>query len=227
MKKIFLFFTALCAAIIVAVILFPSVFSAQHSEKYAVLTFDDGPTQKYTSGILDVLKDENVRATFFIVGINVERHPALTRRIALEGHEIGNHSFRHFNPVPKSTGYLEHDLERTNSAIEKITGKKPVLFRPPYGTILPFMNEALKRENMKLVMWDINPNPHPNDTEFSVQENIVFAQSDYLIVVMHDNSLRGKDAIKFLPGIITELRLRGYRFVTASELLELKAKALK
>ena len=107
-----------------------------HSKEsqHIALTFDDGPNPRTTPIILEELRKRKIKATFFLVGEKVEKHPELAKRIVEEGHDIGNHSYTHINLANLDKQGVKKEIEFTQGIIKKTTGKRPVLFRPPYGT---------------------------------------------------------------------------------------------
>jgi peptidoglycan/xylan/chitin deacetylase (PgdA/CDA1 family) len=119
------------------------------------LTFDDGPG-KATPAVLDLLKQANIRATFFLCGQNVERYPELARRIAEEGHEIGNHTYSHPRLLGRTPGKIAYEIESAQTIIAHHTGHKPTLFRPPYGLRWFGLFSILKRNGLTSVMWSVN-----------------------------------------------------------------------
>jgi peptidoglycan/xylan/chitin deacetylase (PgdA/CDA1 family) len=121
------------------------------------LTFDDGPNPQYTPLILDWLKANHLHATFFVVGENANRYPALVKRIMEEGHQIGNHSWSHPKLTAMSDSAVRSQLQRTHEAIVKACGVAPKAFRPPYGAISPRQREWIEKEfAYKTVLWDID-----------------------------------------------------------------------
>jgi peptidoglycan/xylan/chitin deacetylase (PgdA/CDA1 family) len=117
------------------------------------LTFDDGPASPFTEQILDILRDQQVPATFFVCGRNAERCPELLRRISAEGHAIGNHTYSHFFPYLMTRTQLAEEIDRAQVVIEKVTGQRPVLFRPPYGARWFGLYPVLRERGLKVVQW--------------------------------------------------------------------------
>lgn len=116
---------------------YPSTFilSGPSNKRQVALTFDDGPDLEYTPQILDVLKNNNVKATFFVVGNRAEAHPEIVRRMIAEGHEVANHSYNHANLPKMEAADFRRQLEQTDRILEPLIGYSPKLFRPPYGAI--------------------------------------------------------------------------------------------
>ena len=122
------------------------------TEKLVALTFDDGPDEKHTPVILEVLEKHQVPATFFIIGSIAEKREALLRQIIIKGHSIGNHSYSHaFLFDLFGTRKMEQDLLKADELIMRVTGKKPVLFRPPYGVTNPVLAKVVKKRGYKVI----------------------------------------------------------------------------
>jgi cellulose synthase/poly-beta-1,6-N-acetylglucosamine synthase-like glycosyltransferase/spore germination protein YaaH/peptidoglycan/xylan/chitin deacetylase (PgdA/CDA1 family) len=195
--------------------------------KQILLTFDDGPNEKYTPQILDILKKENIHATFFVVGINAENNLKLIKRTYDEGHEIGNHTFLHPNLAEVSKERVEFELNATRRLIESVTGHSTVLFRPPYNAdsepenmeeVLPII-EA-KKYNYYTVGESIDPQDwEPNVSVDSIMSRIIAEQTLGNIILLHDAGGDRSQTVKALPKIIEYFRSRGYNFVTVSSLL--------
>ena len=195
--------------------------------KQILLTFDDGPNEKYTPQILDILKKENIHATFFVVGINAENNLKLLKREYIEGHEIGNHTFLHPNLAEVGNERVEFELNATRRLIESVTGHSTVLFRPPYNAdsepenmqeILPII-EA-KKHNYYTVGESIDPQDwEPNVSADSIMLRIIAEQKLGNIILLHDAGGDRSQTVKVLPAIIEYFKARGYTFATVSSLL--------
>ena len=196
------------------------------------LTFDDGPDPNWTPEILDILKQENVPATFFIIGKNGQAYPDLLRRIVNDGHEVGNHTFTHPNlgEVPGSLTELE--LNATQRLIESETGRSTVLFRPPYfgdaeADKPQEVEPALLAQQLGYLMVGVRIDPDdwrlPVTADEIIERTIQRATDNNpetrgQVVLLHDSGGDRSATIAALPGIIHELRSRGFRFVPVSEL---------
>ena len=191
------------------------------NEKVVALTLDDGPKIPETPQILDILQENNVKATFFVVGKAVEVYPQTMRRIVAEGHAIGNHTWHHWYR-PMSLAIARSEIERTAEIIQQTTGVKTELFRPPGG----FLNNGLatyaKSQKHAVVMWSvIAPDTNPRATPEAFVQNVLKGTRPGAIVLLHDGGGDRRRTVKALPPIIRGLRQRGYRFVTLPELLNL------
>jgi cellulose synthase/poly-beta-1,6-N-acetylglucosamine synthase-like glycosyltransferase/peptidoglycan/xylan/chitin deacetylase (PgdA/CDA1 family) len=196
------------------------------------LTFDDGPDPEWTPAILDILKQENVPATFFIIGKNGQTYPDLLRRIVNEGHEIGNHTFTHPNlgEIPGSLTELE--LNATQRLIESETGRSTVLFRPPYfgdaeADKPQEVEPAFLAQQLGYLMIGVRIDP--DDWKLPVTADEIIdrtmqramdnnSETRGQVVLLHDSGGDRSATIAALPRLIHELRARGFRFVPVSEL---------
>src|SRR5829696_8903064 len=196
------------------------------------LTFDDGPDPTWTPRILDILKQENVQASFFIIGQNGQSNPDLLRRIVDEGHDIGNHTFTHPNLGEIPGRVTEMELNATQRLIEAVTGRSTVLFRPPYfGDAEPTtpdeVEPVVRAERLGYLTVGLRVDPDdwmlPGGDQIVKQtiEGVTSTDPDKRgqVVLLHDGGGPRAQTVEALPQMIHELRARGYRFVTVSELM--------
>ena len=134
--------------------IFGSPLIAPEKAGELALTFDDGPNPKWTPRLLDVLGEHGVKATFFILGGRVETEPELVRRIAVEGHLIGNHSWSHKNLARTAATKVREELTRTSKALEQITGERVKYFRPPFGARRPAVFRIARELGLRVVTWN-------------------------------------------------------------------------
>ena len=160
--------------------------------KKIALTFDDGPHPVYTPQVLALMEKYKVTATFFCIGKNVEKYPALFQQIVAAGHSIGNHSFSHrLNLGFNSTKGWISELEKTDTVIETITGKKPTLFRPPYGVTTPHLAKAIEQTNHTVVGWSVRPfDTSPIKDKDAMLKRIKRKIKPGAIVLLHDTHER-------------------------------------
>ncbi|MEF2964609.1 polysaccharide deacetylase family protein [Paenibacillus sp. M1] len=200
------------------------VWEVPMEEKYIALTFDDGPDNQQTVKILELLKQYQAKATFFLIGDRVERYPDVVRQELAEGHEIANHSFHHpsFQGLPSSA--MEKELTATQEAIYKATGQRPALFRPPGGFYNDRIISVSKQHHLQMILWSW----HQDTKDWRspgvrrISDKVLNNARNGDIVLMHDfvhNSTQTYEALKI---ILPELKKRGYSFVTVSELLSHK-----
>ena len=190
--------------------LFPSlVWRKETLDKEIWLTFDDGPTLEVTPWILSILKKENVKATFFLVGQQIEEFPELVGTIIKDGHTIANHSYSHKNGwLTNKEKYLE-DIENCQVLIPNNK-----LFRPPYGKITKAQITALKGR-YKIILWDVlSYDFKQNTSPKKVQENIIQNTTSGSIIVMHNNQMSFKNLEPILGKTIQQLKAKGYNFST-------------
>ncbi|SDK16445.1 polysaccharide deacetylase family protein [Nonomuraea jiangxiensis] len=183
--------------------------------KCVALTFDDGPG-RYTGKLLDLLRKRDVRATFFVVGQMVaeDRGGRITRRIADEGHELGNHSWSHPSLPGLSHEQLEHQLRRTESIVLRLTGIRMRMMRPPYGATDEKVAAEARREGLAQIMWNVDTLDW-RDRVASVVAKRAGRATPGSIVLLHDIHASTVDAV---PEILDTLGKKGFTFVTVSEL---------
>lgn len=190
------------------------------------ITFDDGPDPRFTPQVLDILKQYQVPATFFLVGLEAESNIGLVRRMVSEGHEIGNHTFTHPNIEDISVRQLEIELNLTQRLFESKLGRQSLLFRPPYGVDsepeIPAEVRPLEIVQ-KMGYLLVGERPDSNDWFLKDPDQIVKTTLDQAsrgnILLLHDAGGDRSATVRALPQIITELRRRGYEFVLLSALL--------
>ncbi|WP_254778267.1 polysaccharide deacetylase family protein [Paenibacillus sp. cl141a] len=205
------------------------VWEVPTQNKVIALTFDDGPDKHNTVQILDLLKRYDAKATFFVVGSRVEKHPDIVARELQEGHEIGNHSYTHppFHNI--NVTKLSSELNQTQDAIYQATGMKTVLFRPPGGSYNETIVRTSKDLGMLTVLWSWHQDtldwrkPGVNRIVRKVLDNA--RNGD--IVLMHDFVPSSTQTVEALKVILPELQKRGYSFVTVSELMSYHEKSRK
>lgn len=181
--------------------------------KKVALTFDDGPNPDYTGMLLDGLKERGVRATFFVLGSEVELYPHLVRRANEEGHLIGVHAYKHVNLRQLSDAEAVEQIDRTNGAIYRATGQYASYIRPPYGC----WKEDLDYEvQMMEVLWDIDPRDWATTSSDLVVQRVLNEVEEDSIILLHDAS---ESSVQAAFTIIDALQEQGYTFVTVEELL--------
>lgn len=184
-------------------------------DKVVALTFDDGPS-KYTNKILDVLKKYDACGTFFLIGNKVDFYGDVLKRMLLEGSEIGNHSYDHKLLTRLSKADFQKEISKTQDAIKKVTGFTPTLFRPTYGG---YTNILKSYTDLKFVLWDVDSRDWQVKTKDKIIKNILPNVKSGSIILMHDNH---EYSLNALEDVLKSLKNQGYKFVTVSELLELK-----
>lgn len=197
------------------------VNKAETEDKVVALTFDDGPGVN-TDEILTILREEEIKATFYLTGKEIEQHMDHAKKIAGEGHEIGNHSYSHSRMVLKSPSFIKKEIEKTDDLIRQTGYKGEIYFRPPYGKKLFLLPYYLSKQERKTVLWNIEPESFPEIegdadkiTEY-VAENIE-PGSIILLHVMYESR---EESLKSVSKIIASLKEQGYDMTTVSELLK-------
>ena len=182
-------------------------------KKRIALTFDDGPHPIYTPQMLELLKEEQVPATFFLLGENVELYGDVVKEIAKEGHLIGNHTYHHVQITSLSLEEACKEIQETSDLIEELTGIGTEYVRPPFGT----WNEELEeRLNLIPVMWSIDTKDWTTqNVDWIVRETVKHAE-DHDIILMHDSYQSTVDAVK---RVIEQLEAEGFEFVTVDEII--------
>ncbi|MGE5657080.1 MAG: polysaccharide deacetylase family protein [Actinomycetota bacterium] len=189
-------------------------------EKAIALTFDDGPWPTSTEQILEVLKQNNIKATFFWVGRYLQTYPEIGKKVATAGHAIGNHTWNHqYFKYNQETASRE--IDRTSALIEKLTGIKTSMFRPPAGILNNGLVDYAQKQKYVAVMWSVDSMDWRTSTP-SLLENVLNQASAGGIVLMHDGGGNRSKTVEALPKMIAELRKRGYKFVTVPELLAMQ-----
>ncbi len=187
--------------------LFPSlVWDYNTGEKVVYITFDDGPIPESTTWTLNLLREKNVKATFFCVGENVKRYPEIYQQIIDDGHAVGNHTHNHLRGFTNNTqGYVDN----VNLASQYIASK---LFRPPYGMIKRSQAKKLLKD-YKIVMWDVLSEDYRQDiTPDQCYQSVLRSIRPGSIILFHNHVKSEKNMRYALPRLIDELRKRGFEF---------------
>lgn len=190
-------------------------------EKVIALTFDDGPWPKTTSQTLDILKKNNIKATFFVVGRNVKNYPNEVKRIIAEGHAIGNHTWHHWYHYmnPQVAAY---EVAHTTDLIYKTTGVKTNLFRPPGGIMHNGVAAYARNSKYAVIMWSSDSLDYSVPSVPKLVNNVFRNAAPGGIVLLHDGGGNRSQTVQALPVIINKFRQQGYKFVTVPELLAMK-----
>lgn len=229
-RKNVLFGALICVVIVlVAVGLFTGVFHRMKRDAITVqinpeqsvvaLTFDDGPNARYTPQVLDILYEQQVPATFFLIGEKFTGNELLIREMAASGHEIGNHTFSHPDLTQLDSRTIQWEIQQTEEKLKEILPDYPMKYvRPPYGRYTEDVQNAI---GLPLVLWTIDSGdweaPHAENIYIAVVSKI----QDGDIIVFHDDNA---ETVKALEKIILELKKRGFQFATVSQLYEYQSK---
>ncbi len=188
--------------------------------KLVALTFDDGPDPTYTPLILETLHKAHVPATFFVLGSQADKYPQIMEWIKRAGHEIGNHGYHHYDLNKLTEQEIYDEIKRTEHSILRTTGTFAQYYRPPGGVMTHDVLNAVQLTGYDLIHWSVDPRDWSLRRTASVIANSVkknIASGD--IVLFHDGGLNQKQTLSALRELIRDLRSRGYRFVTVSQLL--------
>jgi peptidoglycan-N-acetylglucosamine deacetylase len=190
------------------------------SQKVVALTFDDGPT-KNVDQLLPLLDKYNAKATFFVIGNELEKNLEEGKKIAQAGHQIGNHSYSHKRMVFKTPSFIQQEIEKTNTLIRKTGYKGPIDFRPPNGKKLVGLPYYLNKHHMDTITWNLEPDTYYTSVSDKVDyvEKNVKPGSIILMHPMYDDT--GKE-LKAIEGILAALSKEGYKFVTVNQLQKWK-----
>ena len=197
------------------------------TKKIVCLTFDDGPLPIWTNPILEILESQNVKATFFVIGTNLLKYPDLAEKIALAGHDIGNHTYDHTRLDNLMGDSLELEIEDNNRLITDIVGYPPRFLRPPGGRVNQLILEMTRKNNLLAIGWTVNANDYLEDNKKEISDSEVDARVAQVmvrlqnglkpgaIILMHNGN---QISLKALPKIISYVRANGYQFKKLSEM---------
>lgn len=241
LKRFLLIFAILLFIAVLGVVLFTmffdqavivrqnTVYHVERPDKVVAITFDDGPSPVWTPQILDELRKANIKATFFMLGMHVEKYPEIARRVAEEGHEIGNHTYDHHGLIYYTDEELETEVNRAEKAIKDATGIETVYFRPPKAWITESEKKKLKEMGYKVVLWSLNSKDWVTFDDKYMVKCLVKNIRPGDIILFHDSGgvfkTEGgnrKETVTAIPRLAAKLREMGYKFVTISELINVK-----
>lgn len=189
-------------------------------KKVIALTFDDAPSE-YTEDVLAILREKKSKATFFCVGQSLEKFPMQAREIVQQGNELGNHSYSHHRMVLKSRAFIANEIEKTNELIRTAGYAGEITFRPPNGKKLFGLPWYLEKNNIRTVMWDIEPDTYHQGNVNSIVRYTLDKVRPGSIILLHPFCGKECEADReALPLIIDSLIDEGYEFVTVSDLLK-------
>jgi peptidoglycan-N-acetylglucosamine deacetylase len=181
------------------------------------MTFDDGPSAENTPRLLEMLKQRNIKATFFLIGQNAAANPDLVRRILAEGHEIGNHSWTHPQLSKLSDDRVTTEITKTQDAIKDASGYTPTLLRPPYGAITARQREWIENQfGLNIILWSVDPLDWKRPGASVITQRILSQVRPGAIILSHDIH---KQTIDAMPATLDGLISKGYKFVTVTQLI--------
>jgi peptidoglycan/xylan/chitin deacetylase (PgdA/CDA1 family) len=237
-KKLTIFSASLLAAIVIFFVWFTMFFdevllvrknNIYHVDtplKMVALTFDDGPSPEWTPKILAVLKENNVKATFFMLGKHVKAYPQVARMVVEEGSEVGNHTFSHMIIFNSSPERLKKEIEDTEKAIKDATGVAPVLVRPPKGWVTDKDKKLINQLGYETILWNINSKDWVTFDDKYIVKFILNRIRPGDILLFHDSGgvfgTEGgnrEETVKAVRLLVEKLKARGYIVTTVGELL--------
>lgn len=195
---------------------------AADSKKYVALTFDDGPSGRFTEKLLDGLALRGAKCTFLLCGYRMEQYPELTQRIFQEGHEIGYHGFSHDSMQQMSRRKIGQELIDSQALLPEDCD--PVFFRPPGGFVTDGVRQVAEVRQLAILSWTVDPKDWATKSVGTIEQTVMKKVKDGDVILLHDMSA---SSVQAALDIVDELQKQGYRFVTASELARLRKVALK
>lgn len=197
-----------------------SYSSAKVQQKVLAMTFDDGPHPSLTPKLLDILKQRNIKCTFFLIGEQIKMYPNIVRRMIAEGHEIANHTFTHCSLTSRSDEQIRSELKKSEDALYEVAGVRPHLVRPPYGAINQRIKDLMFAEfGYSTIMWSVDPQDWRRPGVSVVTNRLVSGAHPGAIMLAHDIH---PPTIQAVPAMFDQLLAQGYQFVTVSQLINME-----
>src|ERR1700731_2275830 len=186
-------------------------------QPYIAMTFDDGPSSANTPRLLEILKQRNIKATFFLIGQNAASNPDIVRQILADGHEVGNHSWTHPQLSKLSDERVTTEINKTQAAIKDASGFTPTLLRPPYGAITARQREWIESQfGLSIILWSVDPFDWKRPGASVITQRILSQARPGAIILSHDIHKQTVDA---MPATLDGLIAKGYKFTTVSQLI--------
>lgn len=198
---------------IIKKLFYNQVWDIPNNKNKVYLTFDDGPTPEVTEWVLELLSKENIKATFFCIGKNIEKHPEIFKKTIDSGHSIGNHTYNHLQGWKTSSKKYTENVDLCENEIHKLNIIENNLFRPPYGKIKPTQSRILRKKGFKIIMWDVLSKDYDQSVSPEIcLDNVTKNTSQGSIIVFHDSLKAQKNLEYTLPKAITFLKNKGFKF---------------
>jgi peptidoglycan/xylan/chitin deacetylase (PgdA/CDA1 family) len=196
---------------------------SSHRPRVAI-TFDDGPSAPHTEEVLDILRRAGVPATFFVLGLNAERHPDVVERAAREGHEIGNHGFDHTVLPLKGPRFTRDQIARTSAIVLRVTGSRPVWFRASHGWRNPWVNRIAGEAGCRVAAWTLGVWDTSRPGADVIVRRTLAGVRNGCVLLLHDGRAidprpDASQLVEALPSILEGLQARGFELVTLSRLV--------
>jgi peptidoglycan-N-acetylglucosamine deacetylase len=202
-----------------------AMYTAIPSEnKVVALTFDDGPDDKYTKEVLNILRENQVKATFFVIGKNIKEYPSTMKEIIAEGHAVGNHTWSHARLTDLNASQIKAEMEKTNQLLKDEFGVETNLMRPPFGAMDDRTLKVLTDLQFHTVKWSVDTRDWAGTESNEMIQNVYGNVTPGGIVLQHSAGGKGgnlDNTLEALPVIIKQLKEKGYQFVTVSEMLQM------
>lgn len=228
-KRSMLFRSFACLLLSVLLLLHAGVFAAsaqvsvhrscKTDSMRIALTFDDGPHPHQTEQILRVLDEYGVKATFFMVGVNVHNYPDAARAVVAAGHEVGNHTYSHLHLRDLNEAGLARELKRCEETIQEVCGCRPTLFRPPEGALNTYVEHCSEKEDYRVILWSLDTRDWECKSCESIVEHVLSTVKSGDIILMHDYIGHNGRTPEALAVLLPRLLARGFEPVTVSDLL--------
>jgi len=200
-------------------------FTGPREVKKVALTFDDGPDDQATPQILNILKENSVKGTFFLIGKHAQMHPDTVRRIAAEGHVLANHTWSHPNMMRLNPDQARQEIEATQELLERLTGRRTALVRLPWGTVSTDIMDLVQKDGYRVIGWSADSFDWREPRAAVTLARLKAQIHPGAIILMHAIVFPNSNGVtvKILPALISELKAQGYQFVTVDELLHIPA----
>lgn len=211
----------LICAIAVVFLLIPPVY-AEEEAKYVALTFDDGPSGRFTSALLEGLEARDVKATFFLCGYRLETYGKLAGQIRDRGHEIGLHGYSHDSMARMSVDQIANELSDTRALLPE--GYHVALMRPPGGAMTKEVRQAANDQGLAIISWSVDPRDWATASAVQIERSVLSQTGDGDIILLHDMS---DSSVEAALNLVDQLLSQGYRFLTVSQLAMLRGRSLR
>ncbi|WP_380282741.1 polysaccharide deacetylase family protein [Kitasatospora purpeofusca] len=195
-----------------AVVALPAAPAQAAAAKVVYLTFDDGPSPRYTPQVLTLLSQYGVRATFFEIGQNVAANPEVTRQVGAQGHSVQNHSWSHPDLRKVSKAAFQDQVTATDARIRAQTGTTPTCLRPPYGGVNGTVRSAAAGLGKSIQLWSVDPQDWARPGRAAIERRVLDAVKPGSVVLLHDGGGDRSQTVAALPAVLRTLKSRGYTF---------------